>query len=227
MVVTVDMPGRGQSDWVQDSQYSYPLYMEVANSIFSALGNPTKISWIGTSMGGLLGMMISSMKDSPIEKMVLVDIGPFVPVSSLKRIAGYVGKDPMFDSIEEYKSYLQNTYTQMGNLTDKDWNFMAERMHRKVVKEGKELIACHYDPKVFQVDPEQLKDLDIWMLWDNIQCDVYTLRGKKSDVLPAYTFEEMQTRGPKSQVIEFEDCGHTPHLFSEEKCKPVIDFLRN
>lgn len=225
-VVCIDMPGRGQSDWLKKEKYSYPLYIDIMYSVFKALDNPIELDWIGTSMGGLLGMMIAAREDSPIRKMVLIDIGPFVPKIALRRIAGYIGSDPQFSSLDGLKGYFKNTYKQFGNLSEEDWDYMAKHFSRHIEKDGETLVGLHYDPTVFSVDDvSQIPDLDLWSLWDKISCEVLTVRGQLSDLLLSDTLEEMKVRGPKTKAVEFADCGHTPHLFYTDKCQPIVDFL--
>lgn len=225
-VVCIDMPGRGTSEWMKSGEYTYPVYINVVCSVLASLGSPRDIYWIGTSMGGLIGMSMFALDNCPIKKMVLVDIGPFVSSEALKRISAYVKQRPSFDTFEEFESYIQSLYKQFGNLSNEDWKFMAKMLVKVENENGKENYTFHYDPRIIpDYKPEDIKDLDLWHIWDKVNIEVLLLRGKFSDVLLKDTADQMVKKGSYIKMIEFDDCGHTPHLFTEEKCEPILKFF--
>jgi pimeloyl-ACP methyl ester carboxylesterase len=104
-VVCPDMPGRGASDWLHRADdYSYPVYTQTVAALYARL-DVAKLDWIGTSMGGLIGMLLAAQRGHFIRKLVLNDIGPFVPAAALQRIGEYCGRDPRFQDFEEVEAY--------------------------------------------------------------------------------------------------------------------------
>lgn len=253
-VIAVDTPGRGKSDWLSNpASYSYPCYSQVATTIIASLGDYSELDWIGTSMGGILGMFLcSSPIKCPISRLVLVDVGPFISAASLERIGSYVGKDPKFKNLEEAEQYLRQIYKQFGELTADEWREMTASMTRNIhsndlnitqntpadhtssqsdesVKEDQLYpIRLHYDPKISQAFiSADIKDVVLWPLWDLIKVPVMVIHGKKSDILTTEITEEMQKRGPNNvKLVVYEDCGHTPHFTRIDKCNDIVNYLK-
>lgn len=224
-VVCVDMPGRGTSEWIKSSEYTYPVYINVLCSVLASIGSPKEVYWIGISMGGLIGISMFNLENCPIKKMVLVDIGPFVKAETLKRISTYVKARPSFDTMDEFKNYVKNIYNQFGNLTNEDWEFMAKMLVKVEKVNEKEKYTFHYDPNIVMNIGEDVQDLNLWHIWKKIKIDILVLRGKLSDVLLKETANQMLENGSNIKIVEFDDCGHTPHLFTEEKCEPILKFF--
>lgn len=227
-VIAVDTPGRGLSEnLVVPTHYNLQTYAVVAMCILNAIGQPSSIDWVGTSMGGLLGMLLSAASiKCPIRKLALVDIGPFVTAAALARLATYVGKDPKFDTMEEGTAYIKSIYSQMGDLSGEDWTYMASYILKKTA-DGK--IGFHYDPAIgipFGLDAP--KDIDMWIIWEMIKTTkIMLLHGEKSDILLQSTVDQMTTRGPKlDKLVQFPDCGHTPHLYSQAKIGDLVSWLQ-
>ncbi len=222
-VLCPDVVGRGDSDRLADpTLYGYPQYLADMNALIARAG-AARVDWVGTSMGGLIGMMLAAQANSPIRRLVINDIGAFIPKAGLERIAGYVGKDPRFASLAEAEAALRRTANTFGLKTDSEWRRFTER---SVVPAGQGQYALAYDPAIAKGFGAAIKDIDLWAVWDKVRCPVLVLRGAQSDLLTAETAEEMKHRGPGCTVIEFPDCGHAPALMDPAQIKPVRDWLR-
>jgi pimeloyl-ACP methyl ester carboxylesterase len=222
-VISPDMPGRGRSEWLTvPAEYAYPLYLADCAALIARL-DVESIDWLGTSMGGLIGMMLAAQRGSPIRKLVINDIGPFVSKVGLERIRNYTGLDPTFPSLEALEAALRANYAAFGPLTDAEWRKMAKDSARKKAEGG---WGFAYDPRIgdaFKQGP--LEDVDLWPLWDAIRCPTLLVRGALSDLTSRETAEEMTRRGPKAKVVEFAGIGHAPALLSEDQIAVVRDFL--
>lgn len=244
-VVCPDVAGRGRSDWLYNKDdYSYPQYLADMNALISRVlarpraaglldrlvnlirgaGGPEELYWVGTSMGGIIGMLLASRPNSPIKKLVVNDVGPFIPKASLDRIGHYVGKDPRFKTYEELETYIRTISAPFGPLTDAQWHHLSVT-GAKQHADG--TWGMSYDPgiaNVFKKGPMQ--DIDLWPFWDTITCPTLILRGADSDLLLHDTAAEMQKRGPHAQLVEFAGIGHAPMLMAADQIKVVADFLR-
>jgi len=243
-VVCPDVVGRGRSDWLGHKEgYGYPQYLADMNALIarvSAWPAPSgwlgklanflrrrygsrSIYWVGTSMGGMLGMLLASRPNSPVRKLVVNDVGPLIPKASLERIATYVGKDPRFRTFEELEAYMRQISAPFGPLTDAQWHHLT--LHGARQYDDGSWGMC-YDPDIaapFRQSPQQ--DIDLWNYWDAITCPTLVLRGAESDLLLHETAMQMQQRGPRPRLVEFAGVGHAPMLMAEDQIKVVKDFL--
>jgi pimeloyl-ACP methyl ester carboxylesterase len=222
-VACPDMPGRGRSAWLPvAADYSYPIYLGTVAALFARLG-ADEVDFIGTSMGGIIGMMLACQPGSPIRRLVLNDVGPFIPVSSLQRLAGYIGTDPAFGSVDEIERYFRVVHAPFGDLSDAQWRHMAETSHR-VRADGK--IGLGYDPGIAEAFKSvPLTDVDLWPFYDQIKCPTLVIRGAQSDLLPAETAEEMTRRGPRAELYEVAGAGHAPALLDAAQIARIESFL--
>jgi pimeloyl-ACP methyl ester carboxylesterase len=222
-VIAPDMPGRGRSEWLTvASEYNYPLYVADCAALIARLDVGT-VDWLGTSMGGLIGMMLAATPGTPIRKLALNDIGPYLSKEGLERIASYVGLDPTFPSLEAFEAALRKLAAPFGSLTDEQWRKMARDMTRQKPGGG---WGYAYDPAISEAfNAAPVKDVDMWPQWEAIRCPVLTLRGAQSDLLTRQAAEEMTRRGPKTKLVEFPGIGHAPALLSEDQIAAVRDFL--
>ncbi len=222
-VVCPDVAGRGRSGWLTNPDlYGYPQYLADMAALIARLDVPS-VDWVGTSMGGLIGMMLAAMPNTPVRRLVINDVGPFLPKAGLERIAGYVGKDPVFDDIRGVEAYLRFVLMGFGQLSDEEWRHMAEHSARPL-PDGRFGLA--YDPgigKAFTTQP--LDDVNLWPVWDRITCPVLVLRGADSDLLLRETAEEMGRRGPRARIVEVPHCAHAPSLMTGEQIAVVRGFL--
>jgi len=222
-VICPDVVGRGQSDWLNDkSDYTYPLYVNDMAMLLARI-DAERIDWVGTSMGGLIGIFLASYAGSPIHKMVINDIGPRIPAAGLQRVATYVGQVVTFDSIEKMEKFLRTIAATFGNLSDEQWRHMTIHSARQL-KDGRHTFA--YDPGIAKnFRTLDLKDIDLWSMWDAIHCPTLVLRGEHSDVLDHADAVIMTERGPKATLIEFPGMGHAPALMADDQIAVVRNWL--
>ena len=218
-----DMPGRGESEWLADpADYVFPTYLSALTALL-ADADAERVAWVGTSMGGLLGMIMASLPKSPVTKLVLNDVGPVLEASALARIAGYVGLDPIFDSFAALEAHIRQVSAPFGALSDAQWAELARTTARQTA-DGKWRLK--YDPGIavpFRTPAPAVTDM--WAVWDAIRCPTLLLRGAQSDLLSAETAASMRARGPKPKFVEFPDVGHAPMLLTPEQIAPVAAFL--
>ena len=224
-VVTVDMIGRGDSDWLTDpSHYGYPLYVSIMQQLMTHLADMTgegRFDWLGTSMGGLIGMMLAASPNTQIDRMILNDIGPEIPLTGLQRLAGYVGQAPGFVSLLDVEDYLRVTAAGFGKLTDAQWRTMATHAARKDESGNWQLT---YDPAIRNAFDGVNEDIDLTGVWSMVSCPVLVLRGAHSDLLTEDGLQRMcQRRSTYSFTVA--DAGHAPALQSEEEIEAVAKFL--
>jgi pimeloyl-ACP methyl ester carboxylesterase len=221
-VVAPDMVGRGQSPWLLDSSlYSYPHYINDCIQLLNKLGL-LQVDWVGTSMGGLIGMSIAAMHPGRIRKLVLNDVGPFLPLTAIQRIGAYLDMAPVFADAEQAYRYCRTVYAPFGLKSEEEWrDFTARSIRQK--KDGS--WCLHYDPRLGDLFKSVNHDVNLWPAYDRVQCPVLVLRGASSDVLKAEDAIAMTRRGPKAQLITFEGVGHAPALAEADQIAAVQMFL--
>lgn len=253
-VVCMDVVGRGDSEWLADkSNYIFSTYMADAAALIARISapaprpfldvlrgrqrdapGPPRIDWVGTSMGGLIGMLLAAKPGSPIRRLVLNDVGAFIPWSALFRLKGYVGGTRSFKSLDEVEAYLREACAPFGPLTDEQWRHLAEH---SVYAEAENDYRLRYDPGIgetlrghadreFPLGPNFLAGIDLWATWAELRCPTLVLRGAESDVLSRETLAKMQAAGPPVEAIELPGIGHAPALMSEDQIAVVREFLR-
>jgi pimeloyl-ACP methyl ester carboxylesterase len=226
-VVAPDLPGRGRSDFLEHAEdYGTPLYVAVMAGLISRLG-VLDVDWIGTSLGGHIGMELASRPGTPIRRLVLNDFGAMVPAAALQRIGNYIRIDRMFQTVAEVEAYLREIYAPFGDLTDAQWRHMA----RYAAAGEKGNFRLHYDPAIVQQFRRPLLlDVTLWRVWEHVACDVLILRGQHSDLLLPGTVTAMQRRGiaaaqGKVQAVEIPGCGHAPSLMAEDQIRLIENYL--
>jgi len=221
-IVCPDVAGRGKSDWLSHPEdYGYPLYLSDMAALIARLG-VAEIDWVGTSMGGLIGMMMAAQPGTPIRRLIVNDIGPLIAVEGLQRIATYVGADPVFGDLGELEAYLRAVSASFGTLSDAQWRHMAEHGARRR-PDG--TLGRAYDPAIAEAFKAVKGDIDLWPVWDAIRCPTLVLRGAESDLLRAVDAAAMTRRGPKARIVELPGIGHAPSLMTDEQIAIVEDFL--
>lgn len=239
-VIAVDVAGRGHSDWLADPMdYQVPTYVADAAALIGHLrqGDPeVRIDWVGTSMGGLIGMGVAAQPALALGRLVLNDVGPVVQWESLLRIGEYLGRDPAFDSEQAACDYLAGISTGFGPHTPAQWRALSLPMLR--VREGR--YRLHYDPAIavplkalttrglVRAEVQQAVregEAALWDLYDAIACPTLLLRGAQSDLLSAETAQAMRLRGPRADCISFAGVGHAPTLVAPDQVAAVRDFL--
>ncbi|MCK0511536.1 alpha/beta fold hydrolase [Aromatoleum buckelii] len=223
-VVCPDVVGRGRSDWLGvKTDYGFPLYVADMITLLARVDADT-VHWVGTSMGGIIGMLIASQPHTPISRLVLNDVGPVITAVSLRRIGEYVGKAPKFPSMAAAEAWIRGVSAPFGPLTDAQWRHLTEYSVRPV--DGG--FAMVYDPgigDVFRHTPITV-DVDLWDVYKAIRCPTLVIRGAESDLLEAETVARMAQSGPGAQIVEFPGVGHAPVLMDASQIRIVSDFLR-
>ena len=226
-VVCPDVAGRGRSDWLANPMhYQLPQYTADMVTLFARL-NPRRLAWVGTSMGGLIGMGLAGLQGSTIHALVLNDIGPSIAADGLQRIAGYVGQRTAFSSVQEAADYLGQISAGFGPHTPEEWLELTKPM---LMPDGAGW-RLHYDPRInvafAQVAPDaaQAGEQALWALYDRITASTLVLRGAESDILAASTAQSMTQRGPKADYVSLPGVGHAPTLMHEDQIQLVMRFL--
>lgn len=223
-VVCPDVAGRGGSDWLADPMlYQLPQYLSDMVTLIARLDVET-VHWVGTSMGGLIGMALAAQPNTPVRRFVINDAGPVVTKVSLERIATYVGIAPAFPTLEAAEQYVRAVSATFGPHSDAEWRFLTEVVVRRN-DDGS--WRMHYDPKLaepFRANMPE-KDLELWPLWDAVRCPTLALRGALSDLLTRETCTQMAERGPKAKVVEIPGVGHAPTLMHADQIAIVREFL--
>lgn len=224
-VVCPDLAGRGDSDRLADPLlYGVPQYLADMVTLIARL-DCEALDWVGTSLGGLVGMALAAQPGNPVKKLVLNDAGPVVSRASLQRIAAYVGVVPKFATLEKAEEYVRTISAPFGPHSDAQWRFLTETWVRQL-PDGS--WRPHYDPRMaaaFRAGMPQEGDLELWPLYDAIRCPTLVLRGEQSDLLSRETTGAMARRGPRAQVLEIRGVGHAPTLMHADQISLVRDFL--
>ena len=222
-VVCPDVAGRGDSDRLADPMlYVLPQYLADMVTLVARL-DVEAVSWVGTSMGGLIGMALAAQQNTPIRRLVLNDAGPVVSLASLQRIGSYIGNTPVFSTIEQAEEYVRQICAPFGPHSDAQWRQLTEVW----MKKAEDGWRPNYDPRIADVFRATMpdKDLELWPVYDAVRCPTLVLRGELSDLLSRQTTLEMAKRGPKASVFEVKGVGHAPTLMHPDQIAPVRDFL--
>ncbi len=222
-VVCPDVAGRGDSDRLADPMlYALPQYVSDMVTLIARL-DVEAVSWVGTSMGGLIGMALAAQPGTPVKRMVINDAGPVLSKASLERIGSYLGAAPHFASLEQAEAYIRAVHAPFGPHTDAQWRHLA----RTWLREADGGYRAHYDPRIAEAfraaRPD--KDLELWPLYDAIGCPLLVIRGANSDLLSEGTAQQMAARGPRARVVEIPGVGHAPTLMDQDQIAIVRDFL--
>jgi pimeloyl-ACP methyl ester carboxylesterase len=226
-VVCPDVVGRGRSDWLGDPMgYAVPAYVADMVTLLARL-DATQVDWVGTSMGGLIGMGLAGLPGSPLRRLVLNDVGPAVAWPAIQRIQGYLGQPAHWRSVEEAADALWTISQGFGPHTREQWLALTRS---QLVADG-DGFKPHYDPAIAlpvrAMTPEiaAAGEAMLWQTYDRIACPTLLLRGAESDLLSVATAQAMTQRGPRAQLVEFAGVGHAPMLVQPEQRRVVADFL--
>lgn len=223
-VVCPDVVGRGQSGHLKNPAfYSVPQYVADMVTLIARL-NVQTVHWVGTSMGGLIGMALASMENTPIRKLLLNDVGPLITLESLQRIATYVGTDPTWATFDEALNFVKLVSTPFGLLTEADWMHLTEH---SISQRSDGRWGFLYDPAIASPFKATFadKDIDLWPIYELIKCPTLVLRGAESDLLKHETWQEMGERGPRAKLAEIQGVGHAPMFMTDEQISLARDFL--
>jgi len=226
-VVCPDVVGRGRSDWLRNPMgYVLPQYVSDMVALLARLKADT-VHWLGTSMGGLIGLGVAALGGSPVSKLVLNDVGPRLDPAGLARIGGYVGQTRRWQTLDEAADALWAISTGFGPHTREQWLTLTEP---QLKTEGDALVP-RSDPDIAvpfkAITPELAAagEASLWKTFDAVRCPTLLIRGAESDLLSRDTAREMGSRGPCARLIEFDGVGHAPMLVQPEQVKAVREFL--
>ena len=233
-VVCPDVVGRGKSDWLKDPMsYQIPNYAADMLALLTHI-KPTMLDWVGTSMGGLIGMVICGQPGLPlpvpVRRLVLNDVGPTIQWQALQRIGQYLGNAPRFASLEQAAQAMWVISTSFGPHTPEQWMALSQHMVKPMTDE-KGGVTLHYDPAIalpfraVTAESAAQGEAALWQLFDNIKAKTMLLRGANSDLLSHETAQAMTARGPKVLLMEFDGVGHAPTLIAQNQVQAVADFL--
>ena len=222
-VICPDMVGRGRSDRLADpEQYALPTYIAHMIQLIDRL-SLGQVDWVGTSMGGLIGMGVAAADAGLIRRLVLNDVGPFLPKAALERINEYLGLDLRFADLTALEAHLRAIHAGFGPLGDAEWRHLAE--HSALPREDGTL-GLNYDQRLaLPLKRGPIGDIDLWPVWDQVRCPVLVLRGVDSDLLTAETAAQMARRGPCAEIVEIAGTGHAPVLMAKDQIEIVRRWL--
>lgn len=220
-VLCPDLPGRGDSSWLPDpALYVPPTYIAALSHLLARLEGP--VDWVGTSLGGVCGMVVAATPGHPLRRLVLNDVGVRVPKESIARIGDYLAGETEFADLPALEAHLREVHAPFGRLGDAEWRHLAETSARPAAG-GR--VALHYDPAIaapFRGGAPA--DMDLSPVWSGVSVPVLLIRGAESDLLPAETARQMAER-PGVALVEFPGCGHAPALMSRDQVGVVAGFL--
>jgi pimeloyl-ACP methyl ester carboxylesterase len=236
-VICPDMPGRGESDWLKDPMgYQVPSYaadMRVLLRTLQAEAPMHHLDWVGTSMGGLIGMVVCGQQDAEfsVRRLVLNDVGPAIEWRAIERIGQYLGKAGHFDDVQEAAEALLAISPGFGPHSADDWLRLSRPMVKAVSTDPASRLRLHYDPAIAtafrRADEESARQGEavLWSLYDRITARTLLLRGRDSDLLSEGVARAMTERGPRARLVEFEGVGHAPTLVAPDQVACVAGFL--
>ena len=223
-VICPDLPGRGRSDWLTNpDDYGLPQYC-MDMTVLLAKSTAESVDWIGTSLGGLVGMVMAALPGSPIRRLVVNDIGPFLAWPALYRIGANLRQMPTeFPDFAAANVYYREILSSFGELDDEDWLHLIEHSIQRT-EDGRYRMLC--DPGIARAfRPGLLYNLNLWKYWDAVQCPTLLLRGEHSDLLLRDTAQQMTMRGPLTTLVEIPGCGHAPPLLAQEQIDIIADWF--
>ena len=238
-VLAVDVAGRGDSDWLADpALYQLPTYVADLAQLIEYLRaqNPgVVIDWVGTSMGGLIGLTLASQPAIGLRRLVLNDVGPVIQRPAMQRIAGYVGRHMCFDDELTAFEHMAQIFAGFGPHAPTQWAALCRPMLR--LRNGR--YCLHYDPAIGEplrawvtlTDEDagwqilRQSEALLWAAYDAIACPTLLLRGADSDLLSRETADQMRQRGPHATCLAFPAVGHAPTLVADDQVQAVRQFL--
>lgn len=227
-VICPDVVGRGRSDHLANPQlYQLPQYVSDMVTLL-ARANADTVDWFGTSMGGLIGLVLAGMKHNPIRKLILNDVGPSLNFEALRRIGEYIGQDVRFDRFEDAAQFIRTISASFGTHDEAQWHKIVSDVLKQDA-DGK--WVRHYDlglsvpVQAVTEESAALAQTMLWASYDAIRCDTLLVRGAESDLLSLETAQQMQQRGPHAQLREIAGVGHAPTFVHADQIAIAKEFL--
>ncbi len=224
-VISFDIAGRGRSDWLENPKdYNYETYILDVMFLLKSLG-VSKCDWVGTSMGGIIGMNIDAEFPGLINKMVLNDIGPEMPIKTLEKIGRYIGRNPVFANENESKRHLKRMYSPFGIKEESHW----DHLHTHSIMEHDDGLKLHYDPAISEVFHDNIKDkkddINLWNIWNKGKAELMIIRGENSDILTKNTYNKITSEPRVTKNIIINDAGHAPALMDDSLIDEIESWL--
>lgn len=223
-VICPDAPGCGLSDWVDPKDYRVAAMSELAGDFLDEIG-AQRVSWIGTSKGGMVGIRAAARLGSKrIERLVLNDITPHVPIAFRKAMHRELGNCPEFDNFPAFEAFLRRLIGNAARvkLSATEWRSLAQKWSRRL-PDGS--WTFHFDPQVITHSGEDPEDFDNWKAYDRIDCPTLLLKARLSSVTQREDVLAMAERGPRATSVTLPDVGHAPFLNHPAEQDPVLHFL--
>lgn len=223
-VICPDVVGRGRSAHLRDpAGYGVPQYVADMVTLIARLG-VERVDWVGTSMGGLIGMALAAQEGTPVGRLVLNDVGPVITVEALQRIATYVGLDPTWSTFDEALAYVKAVSAPFGPLSEAQWWQLTES---SVAQRPDGRWGFLYDPQIATPFKAAFadQDIDLWPVYERIASPTLAIRGAESDLLTRATWQQMGERGPRAALAEIAGVGHAPMFLDEAQISVVREFL--
>ena len=231
-----DVVGRGRSDWLKDPMaYQIPTYAADMVALLGQLHGRAPMSeldWVGTSMGGLIGIGVAGTPGiplpTPVRRLVLNDVGPSIQWQALQRIGTYLGNTGRFETVQQAADAMWLISTSFGPHTPEQWLALSQAMVKPLAEGG---FTLHYDPAIavpFRTVTEESArqgEVALWQLYDNVKAQTLLTRGAVSDLLSRETAKAMTERGPKARLVEFEGVGHAPTFVHPNQIEVLASFL--
>ena len=223
-VIAPDVVGRGESDFLQNPMaYNTVTYAADMITLLAKLG-VEQVDWLGTSMGGLIGMMLASQPKSPIRRLILDDVGPTLSLDALKRIVNYVSGPHQFADGDTARRYIKTIFAPFALTSEADWSELIDHTLKPTADGG---VRFNYDPDIRK--PLEVavlgQEVDLWAFYDRIHCPTLLIRGEQSDLLSVETALEMSRRGPCATLATIAGVGHAPMFMSDDQIALVRGFL--
>ena len=235
-VLAPDVVGRGASDWLVDPQhYVVAQYAQDMQEMAAQLNLPP-VHWVGTSMGGLVAMMLAGHPERSqlfpaieLRSLVLNDVGAVVSGAALGRIGRYLGADPYFQTVDEAESLVRKIFSGFGEHSDAQWRHLTQ----VVLHPDGEGFRFHYDPALSEpfraafsmVEGENPPDMDLWSLYDNLALPTLLMRGGDSDILTEDVALAMTQRGPRARLLTVPGVGHAPSLVQAGEIESILEWV--
>ncbi|HCL69318.1 MAG TPA: alpha/beta hydrolase [Gammaproteobacteria bacterium] len=225
-VICPDTPGRGLSDWLPKKSYNLSYYQLVAISLIKNFNIRKRLHWIGTSMGGVLGMIMAADPNTQkyIDRLVVNDVGPEVPQEAIRRIREYASQKMIFKNLAESEKFFRQIYAPFGNLSEQEWQLLVAHSVRRL-EDGN--LTQHYDPAILeQFEAPQNRAL-AWAMFSSITCRILLIRGADSDVLPERIANRMVNSALRVERLDVKDVGHAPFLNTTMQIEKILSFLES
>lgn len=238
-VICPDVAGRGRSQWLDNpALYQIPQYasdmLAMLSQVQANLGGASmqSLDWVGTSMGGLIGMVLAGQPGLPlpvgIRRLVLNDVGPAITWSSVERMKTYVGQYGQYRDLDEVAKSLWSLSQGFGPVLPEVWREMSSHMTR-TGNDG--ALTLHYDPAIgtplraMTPDMAMAGEAALWALYDQIKAQTLLIRGQDSDLLTPETAMDMTQRGPRAKLETWPGFGHAPTLTGNDQIQKIVSFL--